>query len=126
MQVTTILFSAFALSSPMLVAAAPAADAAPLEASVPGVPALEVRGSSCKTFVLYCGSTLKNGRGWTNGEIIQAVQRDSWNGDKYPTPGQIDKSLFKCAGQGKSLVWVNGQKECGTCVNGGKNSDYCG
>ncbi|KAK6848837.1 hypothetical protein PG995_012670 [Apiospora arundinis] len=67
MQLTAVLFSAFALSSPMLVAAAPAADATPFEASVSGVPALEVRGSSCKTFVLYCGSTLKNGRGWTNG-----------------------------------------------------------
>ncbi|KAH8778523.1 hypothetical protein F5883DRAFT_542128 [Diaporthe sp. PMI_573] len=92
-------------------------------------PYLEARGTygSCNTFTLYCGHTLKSSRGWSNSNIIEAVKADSWNSGRYPNDNQIGQSLFKCAGQGNSLVWVNNQVPCANCVDAGSgHSDYCG
>jgi hypothetical protein len=64
--------------------------------------------------------------GWTDTEIQGKVLQDTWNSGQYPTVAQIDKSLFKCAGQGKTLVWANGRAPCGNCVDGGSGKpDYC-
>ncbi|EUC36566.1 hypothetical protein COCCADRAFT_2397 [Bipolaris zeicola 26-R-13] len=87
--------------------------------------AITVSAGDCKTHQLYCGSTLK-WRGWTNSEIQGKVLQDMWNNGQYPAVDQIDKSLFKCAGQGKTLVWANGRTPCGNCVDGGAGKpDYC-
>ena len=80
----------------------------------------------CETFTLYCGHTLK-GLGWGTSQIQDKVEVDKWNDGQVPTREEVDESLFKCAGQGESLVWLNGRKPCGGCVNAGPgHSDYCG
>ncbi|KAF2831469.1 hypothetical protein CC86DRAFT_452512 [Ophiobolus disseminans] len=85
--------------------------------------AITASAGSCKTFVHYCGSNLKH-KGWTDAEIQGAVLRDEWNHGQFPALNQINKSTFKCAGQGKSLVWMH---ECANgCVDAGPGrDDYC-
>ncbi|KAF2758402.1 hypothetical protein EJ05DRAFT_499927 [Pseudovirgaria hyperparasitica] len=80
--------------------------------------AITAAAGDCKTFLFYCGHTFK-GRG--------KVLADAWNNGQYPSTAQIGQSLFKCAGQGETLVWVNGRTPCGNCVDAGSGrSDYCG
>ncbi|KAF1359895.1 hypothetical protein EJ07DRAFT_155377 [Lizonia empirigonia] len=89
--------------------------------------ALTAYAGGCKTFTHYCGHTLKNSRGWSDREIQAKVLLDKWNDDQIPKDDQIEQSLFKCAGQGESLVWVNGRTPCaGHCEDAGSgHSDYC-
>jgi hypothetical protein len=111
--------------------------------------AITASAGTCKTFTYYCGSNLLNrGRlfpviakqvlahlcpttdispaGWTKTEIQGKVLADSWNSGVYPTANQVSKSLYKCAGQGNTLVWAHGRTPCGSCVDGGSNrNDYC-
>jgi hypothetical protein len=64
--------------------------------------------------------------GWTKTEIQGKVLADSWNSGVYPTADQVSQSLYKCAGQGKTLVWAHGRTPCGSCVDGGSGrNDYC-
>ncbi|KAH7131850.1 hypothetical protein B0J11DRAFT_209505 [Dendryphion nanum] len=80
---------------------------------------------SCKTFLYYCGHNLKQ-KGWNDNEIMGKCLADKWNDGYFPKSGEIPHSLFKCAGQGESLVWMNGRQPCGTCINAGAGkSDYC-
>jgi hypothetical protein len=82
----------------------------------------------CKNHLLYCGTTLINSRGYSNSDIQAAYSRETtWNSGPAPTDAEIPSSLFKCGASGKKLVWVNGRKPCGRCVDGGPGrSDYCG
>jgi hypothetical protein len=81
----------------------------------------------CKNHLLYCGTTLIY-KGYSNSDIQAAYTRETdWNSGPAPTDAEIPNSLFKCGASGEKLVWVNGRKPCGRCVDGGDdNSDYCG
>lgn len=79
-----------------------------------------------RTFILLLDEPLTRSPGWTNSEIQGKVLQDKWNNGQYPAVDQVDKSLFKCAGQGDTLVWANGRTPCGNCVDGGPGRpDYC-